>query len=92
MSAHMHSADKAFTGKMVALRRREGEAYDVEFFTVDADQVANYVKHFPAEWILPDYQGVTDEAIAYLRPLIEGSPALVYKDGLPAYVEPYYLR
>ena len=92
MSAHMHSADKAFTGKMVALRRREGDAYDAEFFTVDADQVANYVKHFPAEWILPDYQGVTDEAIAYLRPLIEGSPDLVYKDGLPAYVEPYYLR
>lgn len=92
MSAHMHSADKSFTGKMVALRRREGDEYDVEFFTIDADQVANYVKHFPTEWILPDYEGVTEQAIAYLRPLIEGSPALVYKDGLPAYVEPYYLR
>ena len=92
MSAHMHSADKSFTGKMVALRRREGAGYDVEFFTIDADQVANYVKHFPTEWILPDYRGVTDDALAYLRPLIEGSPTLVYKDGLPAYVEPYYLR
>ena len=92
LSAHMHSADPSFTGKMVALRRREGEAYDVEYFTIDADQVANYVKHFPTEWILPDYRGIADEAIAYLRPLIEGAPTLVYKDGLPAYVEPYYLR
>ncbi len=92
MSAHMHSADKAFTGKMVALRRREGAAYDVEYFTIDADQVANYVKHFPEEWILPDYQGVTEEALGYLRPLIQGTPAYVYENGLPAFVEPYYLR
>ncbi len=91
LSAHMHSADKAFTGKMVALRRRDSDAYDVEYFTIDACEVANFVKHFPAEWILPDYQGIADEAIDYLRPLIEGSPALVYKNGLPAYVKPYYL-
>lgn len=92
LSAHMHSADKTFTGKMVALRRREGKKYDVEYFTIDADQVANYVKHFPAEWILPDYKGITQDAIDYLQPLIEGTPTLVYKNGLPAYVEPYYLR
>ena len=91
LSAHMHSADKSFTGKMVALRRRDGESYDVEYFTIEADQVANYVKHFPEEWILPDYQGISDEALAYLRPLIEGSPSLIYKDGLPAYVKPYYM-
>ena len=92
LSAHMHSADKSFTGKMVALRRRDGEKYDVEYFTVDASQVANYVKNFPTEWILPDYRGISDEAFAYLRPLIEGTPVIVYEDGLPAYVEPYYLR
>ena len=91
LSAHMHSADKSFTGKMVALRRRESEQYDVEYFTIDADQVANYVKHFPTEWILPEYRGITEEGLAYLRPLIEGSPVIVYKDGLPAYVKPYYM-
>ena len=91
LSAHMHSADKSFTGKMVALRRREGEAYDVEYFTIDADQVANYVKHFPTEWILPEYKGISEEGLAYLRPLIEGAPVIVYKDGLPAYVKPYYM-
>ena len=92
LSAHMHSADKSFTGKMVALRRREGEAYDVEYFTVDAKEVANFVKHFPTEWILPEYRGITEDAYKYLRPLIEGIPYITYKDGLPAYIEPYYLR
>lgn len=92
LSAHMHSADKSFTGKMVALRRRDCEVYDVEYFTIDANQVANFVKHFPTEWILPDFRGITDEAVAYLQPLIEGTPYIMYKDGLPAYLEPYYLR
>ena len=92
LSAHMHSADKSFTGKMVALKRREGDVYDVEYFTVDASKVANFVKHFPTEWILPEYRGITEEAYKYLRPLIEGKPYITYKEGLPAYVEPYYLR
>ena len=92
LSAHMHSADKSFTGKMVALRRRPGQDYDVEYFTIDASKVANYVKHFPDEWILPDFRGIADEAYDYLRPLIEGTPYIVYKDGLPAYVKPYYMR
>ena len=88
----MHSADKSFTGQMVALRRRPGDTYDVEYFTIAASEVANYVKHFPAEWILPEYRGISQEAYDYLRPLIDGTPYIMYKDGLPAYVEPYYLR
>ena len=92
LSAHMHSADPTFTGKMVGILRRPGETYDVEYFTVDASEVANKVKHFPAEWILPDYKGISDEAYAYLKPLIEGTPYITYKEGLPAFVEPFYMR
>ena len=91
MSAHMRSADKSFTGKMVGLERRSGE-YDVNYIAIDADQVANYVKHFPTEWILPNYEGITEEALDYLRPLIQGDPEIIYKDGLPAYVDPYYFQ
>ena len=92
LSAHMHSADKAFTGKMVGVKRSEGAEYNAEYFTIDADQVANYVKHFPTEWLLPDYKGITQEADDYLRPLIQGSPEYIYRDGVPAYVQPYYMR
>ena len=92
MSAHMRSADKSFTGQMVGVRRRGGEAYEVEYFAIDASRVANFVKGFPKEWILDDYKGITEDAYGYLRPLIQGAPVVIYKDGLQAYVEPYYLR
>lgn len=90
-SAHMHSADKSFTGKMVGMKRAEGVKYNAVYFTIDASEVANYVKHFPTEWLLPDYKGITQEADDYLRPLIKGEPEYIYKNGLPVYVEPYYL-
>ncbi len=93
MSAHMRSADPKFTGKMVGIRRRtDVEEYDVEFFAVEADKVANFVRNFPEEWLLPDYKGVTQEAIDYLKPLIQGSPQLIMKDGLPEQTVPYYMR
>ena len=92
MSAHMRSCDKSFTGKMVALKRKDQKAYDVDFIAVNADEVANYVKSFPSEWILPNYRGITKEACEYLEPLIVGSPTLVYKNGIPAFVKPYYMR
>ena len=92
MSAHMRSTDGKFTGKMVGVRRKDTEEYDVEYFAVDADKVANFVKSFPSEWILPNYRGITEEAYDYLRPLIVGSPVVIYNDGVPAYVKPYYMR
>ena len=92
MSAHMRSCDKNFTGKMVGLQRKEEGPYDVDFIAIDANMVANYVKSFPSNWIKDNYEGITDEALAYLRPLIIGSPTILYKDGLPAYVTPYYKR
>ena len=92
MSAHMHSTDGKFTGKMVGIVRKDQPQYDVDFITIDADKVANFVKSFPSEWILPNYRGISKEAIDYLNPLIVGSPVVIYTDGVPAYVKPYYMR
>lgn len=92
MSAHMHSMNKTFTGEMVGVKRKAGKKYDVEFFTTPASNVANHVKSFPSDWILPNYRGISAAAYDYLRPLIEGSPVIIYKDGIPAYVKPYYMR
>ncbi|WP_417135059.1 diphosphate--fructose-6-phosphate 1-phosphotransferase [Rubneribacter badeniensis] len=87
MSAHMRSADPAFTGQVVGIRRDEAAAaegrYNARFFAAPASEFANHVRRFPAEWILPNYQGVTEEALAYFRPLIEGEPKLVMERGLP---------
>ncbi len=87
MSAHMRSADPAFTGQVVGIRRDEAAAaegrYNERFFAAPASEFANHVRRFPAEWILPNYQGVTEEALLYFRPLIEGEPKLVMEGGLP---------
>ncbi|MDO4378571.1 MAG: 6-phosphofructokinase [Erysipelotrichia bacterium] len=91
MSAHMHSADKSFTGQMVALRRSEGEFYNAEYFTVAADKVANFVKHVPAEWILPEYEGMSQEFYDYCLPLIQGEPDYIYDNGTIAQIDPFYL-
>lgn len=92
MSAHMRSMDKAFTGKMVGVKRKDTAEYDVEYFATDASNVANHVKNFPLDWILPNYRGISDAAYSYLRPLIQGEPVIIMKDGIPAYVKPYYMR
>lgn len=92
ISAHMRSANPAFTGMMVGVRRRDTEKYDTEFFAVEAEKVANYVKNFPTEWLLPEYAGITEEAVQYMMPLIQGQPDIIFKDGLPAYVTPYYMQ
>lgn len=92
MSAHMRSMDKNFTGQMVGIKRIDSAEYDVEYFATKASNVANHVKNFPVEWMLPNYRGVSQEALDYMRPLINGSPVIKYKDGVQAYVMPFYMR
>ncbi len=91
MSAHMRSQDPSFTGQMVGVKRKDSAEYDVEYFATAASNVANHVKHFPKEWILANYRGVTQEALDYMRPLIEGQPVIIYKNGIPAFLKPFYL-
>jgi ATP-dependent phosphofructokinase / diphosphate-dependent phosphofructokinase len=94
MSAHMHSMDKSFTGQTVYVTRRSDvEGYDVSYHATASKNIANHVRHFPEEWILPDFAGVTEEALAYFRPLIVGQPEIIYdENGLPVHTEPFYFR
>ena len=92
MSAHMRSVDGKTSGVMVGMVRNNDTEYDINYVTIPAHEVANYVKAFPSEWILPDYHGVSDEALAYMSPLIKGSPVIIYENGIPAFVKPYYMN
>ncbi len=97
VSAHMRSSDPNFKGQVVGIRRnarawKEQGLYVAEFFAGPASEFANYVKTFPEDWILPNYQGITDEAIEFLRPLIAGEPKLLYKDGMPETIVPFNRR
>lgn len=93
ISAHIRSIDPKFTGMMVGVKRISNGPYDVDFIAVEASKVANHVKNFPVEWILDDYAGVSEEAHAYINPLLVGTPQIRYDEkGLPLYTHPFYLN
>mgnify|MGYP003166163539 FL=1 len=50
------------------------------------------MRPFPSEWILPNYQGVSDEALDYFRPLIQGEPKLICENGIPLTMRPFNRR
>ena len=95
ISAHMRSADPTFTAKVVGVARGADAdgGYEARYFAGPASEFANFVKEFPREWILGDYQGISAEALDYFRPLIAGEPAIIYgANGLPKTIKPYNLR
>ena len=94
VSAHMRSVDPAFSGMVVGVARGTDAdgAYNAEYHAWPAEDLAILVRPFPAEWILPDYQGITDEALEYFRPLIQGEPKLICKNGIPETLRPFNKR
>ena len=90
VSAHMRSAKPEFTGQVVGIRR--GRGVDGGYNTCPAADLANFVRPFPSEWILPNYQGVSDEALDYFRPLIQGEPKLICENGIPVTMRPFNRR
>ncbi len=57
-------------GFMSTILRDPGMIYSVKYDKVPLDIVANSERTFPAAWITKDKSDVTDEFVAYARPLI----------------------
>ena len=74
------------TGKMVAFAREYVDGkYNCVPKLVPLTGVANFEKKVPAEWILPDGKGVTQDFIDYALPLIQGEPERATENSLPRY-------
>jgi len=58
------------TGWMATILRRPGFIYNVDYEKVELEKVANSERHFPKAWIAPSKVDVTDDFVAYARPLI----------------------
>ena len=70
------------SGWMATILRRPGHIYNVDYDKVELEKVANSERHFPPDWIAPDGVDVTDDFLAYARPLIgEDWPAVPLIDG-----------
>ncbi len=72
---------------MPAIVRGKGKRYSWSIGEVPLEHVANEEKMMPRSFISRDGFGITDEARAYLLPLIAGEAYPEYVKGLPKYVK-----
>ena len=70
------------SGYMSTILRQPGPIYNVYYDRVPLEQVANSERTFPQAWITPGGVDVSDEFVAYARPLIgDHWPGIPLVDG-----------
>ncbi len=82
------AVEYAIEGKnavMVSIERGKGKRYSWSLGEAPLDKIANVEKMMPRSFITRDGLGITDEARAYLAPLIQGEDYPPYKNGVPVY-------
>lgn len=87
--AAVKAALDGFSGRMMVYKRVRNHPYNIRIEHVDVREVANKVKYFPLQWINETHNNVTEEAIEYCMPLIQGEQNFRMKNGLPQH---YVLR
>ena len=74
------------TGKMIALKRLSNDPYQCTTELVNIDDVANYEKKVPLEWINEARTDMLPEFLAYARPLIQAELTPIYINGLTQHI------
>jgi len=70
---------------MMCIIRNDGEEYSVRYTPVSVSQVANKVKYVPNDFINEAGNGITEKAIDYMLPLVNGEAPYYTKNGLPEF-------
>ena len=74
------------TGHMATIERTSDAPYAVAYGKASLEEMANSERRFPAEWIAESRVDVTDDFVAYARPLIgEAVAGIPIEDGLPRF-------
>lgn len=73
------------TGKTMIFKRISDKPYVVTVSSADAKLIANHEKFFPKKWINADENNVSDKAIDYFLPLIQGELKIPMKNGMPVH-------
>ena len=76
------------TGYMVAFEREMTDGkYSCNYRLLPLESVANYEKKVPLEWINDAHNGLKEEFISYVLPLIQGEANVPKVDSLPRYAK-----
>lgn len=82
-SKGVSAALRGETGKTMVFKRISSSPYVVTIESTDAVNVANKEKFFPEKWINSQGNNVTDSAISYFLPLIQGDVKIAMRNGMP---------
>lgn len=77
--------ERGESGVMMSFKRISNNPYRCEIVTADISKIANQEKKFPREWINPEGNNVTIDALNYFLPLIQGEPVIEYRNGIPVH-------
>lgn len=83
--AAVAAALNGLTGEMMTFERVSDNPYRIEIKSAKIDGVANAEKKMPLSWINESHNGITQKAIDYILPLIQGEVELKYKHGIPVH-------
>ena len=76
------------SGVMVSMQRNEDAFnYEITYGEIPAAQAANQIKTFPKEWIAPAGNQISDDAIRYFLPLIQGEVYPDMRNGMPSHFQ-----
>ena len=84
-SAGLKAALSGESGKMMCFKRVSDIPYAVTIEMVDAKEIANKEKKFPANWINAAQNDVSQDAQNYFLPLIQGEVKIRMKNGMPVH-------
>ena len=73
-------------GVMATIIRKSNNPYEIELSSVPVSEVANIEKKVPLHWINKEGNGVQQEMIDYLLPLIQGEVEIEYRNGIPKHM------
>jgi len=82
-NAAVAAAKHGRTGVMMTINRNENDKYSVFYDCAEIFSIANGVKCVPLDFINEDGNGVTEECVKYLAPLILGEITPEFENGLP---------
>lgn len=86
-SEAVYAAINGLTGYTMVFRRTGNLPYSLSVSSVPAEKTANSERFFPTEWVTSEKNNVTQEAIDYLMPLIQGELPAIMKNGMPMHLK-----
>lgn len=84
--AAVKAAFEGYSGVVIILKRLSNDPYQCTTELCPVEEIANLEKKVPLEWILPNFEGMSEAYLSYARPLIQAELSPYFVNGLPNHI------